>query len=204
LRSKPLFSARPTLGCNVTESCRRRQRSEANVRHLNVLGRRRKPARPNGRSVLPEIIGARGLGYSSRSRGGLRPHHSGHAGRIRQRICSSADRARSLPSRSLRLAARLFSRGAQHAVPAIFQYRAFVAAGGLMSYGTTIETYSLAGVYTGRVLKGEKPADLPVQQVTKVELIINLKTAKTLGLGSALATRPRRRGDRMSISQRVN
>jgi putative ABC transport system substrate-binding protein len=68
------------------------------------------------------------------------------------------------------------------AVPAIFQYRPFATAGGLMSYGTPIETYSLAGVYTGRVLKGEKPADLPVQQVTKIELIVNLKTAKAFGL----------------------
>jgi putative tryptophan/tyrosine transport system substrate-binding protein len=70
----------------------------------------------------------------------------------------------------------------RRAVPAIFQYRPFTAAGGLMSYGTPIETYSLQGVYTGRVLKGEKPADLPVQQVTKIEMIINLKTAKALGL----------------------
>jgi len=76
----------------------------------------------------------------------------------------------------------------RHAVPTLFTYRQFVAAGGLITYGANeTETYSLVGIYTGKILKGAKPGDLPVQRSTKVELIINLTTAKALGITVPLA-----------------
>jgi putative ABC transport system substrate-binding protein len=78
---------------------------------------------------------------------------------------------------------QIAARAARHGLPTIFQYRESAKAGGLMSYGgNAMDAFRLVGVYTGRILKGEKPSDLPVHQSTKVELVINLKAARALRL----------------------
>jgi putative tryptophan/tyrosine transport system substrate-binding protein len=83
--------------------------------------------------------------------------------------------------------AQIMALAARHAVPTISGWREFPVAGGLMSYGSDLaDAYHQAGLYAGKILKGIRPADLPVQQVVKIELVVNLKTAKTLGIAFPL------------------
>jgi putative tryptophan/tyrosine transport system substrate-binding protein len=145
-----------------------------NAARLGVLA---DPAFPDIQSVIADLQGAaRKLGLQliiveARTDDAL---ESAFATLLQQRVGAVLVGASALFSRRMEQLAEL---AARHALPAISQYREFVLAGGLISYG-----WPIVGGYAGRILKGEKPADLPVQRVTKIELVINLKTAKTLGL----------------------
>jgi putative ABC transport system substrate-binding protein len=141
------------------------------------------PTNPNTDLITKELqLAATALGLQ------LSVFHASTEGEIETALAAmSQERAQALvigadnyfSSRSEQLGALTL----RHAIPAISQYVEFAAAGGLMSYGVSrTDALHLLGIYTGRILKGEKPADLPVQQLTKIELIINLKTAKALGL----------------------
>ena len=84
--------------------------------------------------------------------------------------------------------ARLTGLAARFTIPAIYSARVAVEAGGLMSYGPLIELWRVAGTYVGRILKGERPGDLPVQRSTRIEMVLNLRTAKALGIEVPTAT----------------
>ena len=121
------------------------------------------------------------------------------AGARRLRACANGGLIVPLSTSSIAHRERIVALAARHRLPAIYPSRLDAAVGGLISYGPDVlDQYRRAAGYVDRILKGEKPADLPVQAPTKYELVINLKTAKALGLDRAADTaRPRRRGDRM-------
>ena len=179
--SRPGGNVTGVTSLNVEVGPKRLELLHELVPAANVIGLLVNPNNPNAQTLSRDLqVAARKLGLQL---------HVLHAGNERDfdRVFEALVRAGALvigtdaflTSHSERLAALAL----HHGMPAIYQYPEFTAAGGLMSYGGSImEAFRTAGVYAGRILKGEKPADLPVQQITKVELIINLKTAKALGI----------------------
>ena len=181
--SRPGGNVTGVTSLNVEVGPKRLELLHELVPAANVIGLLVNPNNPNAQTLSRDLqVAARKLGLQL---------HVLHAGNERDfdRVFEALVQLRAgalvigtdafLTSHSEQLAALAL----RHALPAIYQYPEFTAAGGLMSYGGSImEAFRTAGVYAGRILKGEKPADLPVQQITKVELIINLKTAKALGI----------------------
>jgi putative ABC transport system substrate-binding protein len=148
----------------------------------SVIGALMNPARPDAEAQLSDVqqaANALGLRIAVLNASSERDIEAAFATLAEQRV--GALLVASDPLFTMRRET-VVALAARHSVPAIYQWRDFPAIGGLMSYGTSlVDAYRLAGTYTGRILKGEKPSDLPVQQSTKVELIINLKTAQALG-----------------------
>jgi putative tryptophan/tyrosine transport system substrate-binding protein len=141
------------------------------------------PAFPATPSIIADLqLGARSLGMQLviASAGTVGDLEAAFASFSQQRVGAILVGVSNVYSRRTEQLAAL---AARHSLPAIYSYREYALAGGLRSYGTRLGyAFHQVGIYTGRILKGDKPADLPVQQVTKIDLVINLKTAKALGL----------------------
>jgi putative tryptophan/tyrosine transport system substrate-binding protein len=170
-----------TLGADLAP--KRLQLLRELLPNAGVFGVLADPAVPVTPSIIADLqVGARSLGIelviaSARSDNDL---ETAFASFSQQRVGAVLVGSSNFYNRHMEQLAAL---AARHALPAIYTYREYALAGGLISYGSSLGYIShQAGIYTGRILKGDKPADLPVQQITKIDLVINMKTAKALGL----------------------